>query len=270
LNKIALIGAGNMGTALVKGLVDSGEVSGPAITVFDIDQSKCLYLSRRFQTVAAAAPAQAVQPDVSMIVLAVKPQIVGPVLDQVAPRIKDRPLLVSIAAGVSTEFILSRLQPGARVIRAMPNAAATVGMSATALCKAGAADDADLGAAAKVFAAFGTTVVVEEKAMNAVTALSGSGPGYLFVILEGLADGGVRMGLDRATARSLAVQTMLGAAAMAAQQDTPFSELKDRITSPGGTTIAGLQALERAGIRGILMDAVEAATRRGDELQSAK
>ena len=153
------------------------------------------------------------------------------------------------------------------MIRAMPNAAAMVGYSATALCKAGLADEADLGTAMEIFSAIGTAVTVDEKMMNLVTGLSGSGPAYIFAIMEGLTDAAVLMGLDRPTARALTVQTVLGAATMASREAAHLGDLKDRITSPGGTTIAGLHVLERAGLRGVLMDVVAAATRRGDELE---
>jgi pyrroline-5-carboxylate reductase len=152
----------------------------------------------------------------------------------------------------------------------MPNAAAMVSAGATAVCKAGTADDKDLAAAVDLFNAVGSAVMVDEKMMNVVTALSGSGPGYLFIIMEALTDGAVLMGLDRPTARVLAVQTVLGAATMAASGNITFSELKDRITSPGGTTIAGLQVLESGGLRGLIMGAIEAATFRAEELQASK
>jgi pyrroline-5-carboxylate reductase len=190
----------------------------------------------------------------------------GDVLDQVRDEISDRPVVISIAAGVTSGFILSHLHSSARVIRVMPNAAAMVGQSASALCKAGAADEEDLKEGLEIFSSIGAAVVVEEKMMDAVTALSGSGPGYLFAIMEAMTDAAVRMGMDRVTARHLTVQTVQGAAAMAADGDESFSELKDRITSPGGTTIAGLHVLERAGLRGTIMDVIEAATRRGDDL----
>lgn len=268
--EIGIIGAGNMGTALVRGLVASGKAMPQTMAVFDVDTVKVQLLERELGIEAVAELEDTVTSATAVVVLAVKPQIMGSVLDAVAHRIHSRLILISIAAGISTSFILSRLSVPARVIRVMPNAAAMVGASASALCKGGVADDSDLQTALDLFSAVGTAVVVEEKMMNVVTALSGSGPGYLFVVMEALTDGAVSMGLDRPTARALAVQTMMGTAKMAEMGSAPFSELKDRITSPGGTTIAGLQVLERAGLRGIFMDAVAAATKRGYELDSAK
>jgi pyrroline-5-carboxylate reductase len=240
------------------------------ITVFDVDATKTLPLSEELGVKAVAQLEDAVTSETSVVILAVKPQIMGPVLDALAPRVHSELLLVSIAAGVSINFILSRLLTPARVIRVMPNAGAMVGESASALCKGGLADDSDLQMAMDLFSAVGTAVVVDEKMMNAVTALSGSGPGYLFVVMEAMTDGAVAMGMDRPTARALTIQTMMAAAKMARSGTPAFSELKDRITSPGGTTIAGLKALERAGLRGIFMDAIEAATKRGYELDAAK
>lgn len=270
MKKITVIGTGNMGAALVRGLVRAGKCSGNRLVIFDADQPKMRQVASECGVAVAPSAREALAADTDILVLAVKPQIVGTVLGEIADLIKDRPLVVSIAAGISTEFILSKLSPGARVVRAMPNAAAMVGCSATALCQAGAADDADLRDALELFGAFGTARVVDEKMINVVTALASSGLAYLFVIMEALTDGGVLMGLDRGTARELVVQTFEGAAKMAASGEVPFSELKDRITSPAGTTIAGLQVIERAGIRGVLMDTVQAATRRAEQLQSPK
>jgi pyrroline-5-carboxylate reductase len=263
---IGVIGAGNMGAALVRGLAASGKAAPETIRVFDADTAKSQALQRELGVVSVPTVRGAVDKDTRMLVLAVKPQVLGQVLEGLADSLTDRTVVVSIAAGIPTDFILARLGRPARVIRAMPNAAAMVGAAATALCKAGLADDADLAEAVELFGAIGLAVTVGEGMMNVVTALSGSGPGYVFPMMEALSDGAVLMGMDRPTARALIVQTFLGAASMAAVDGTPFSELKDRITSPGGTTIAGLQVLERSGLRGTLMDVVHAATRRGEEL----
>lgn len=266
MERIGIIGAGSMGSAIIRGLIESGKANPEEISVFDVDSSRIQYHESEFGITGAAHIRDAVRPDTTIVVLAVKPQVMAEVLDSLSLLVHENLLVISIAAGVSTGFILSRLSPAARVIRAMPNAAAMVGRSATALCKAGAADANDMQKTLNLFSAIGHAVVVEEKMMNVVTALSGSGPAYVFVMMEALTDAGVRMGLDRVTARELTLRTVAGAAAMAAEGNPPFSELKDRVTSPGGTTIAGLHVLEKAGLRGILMDAVRAAARRADEL----
>lgn len=259
-----------MGSALARGLIRAGTVSPELISVLDIDRDKADSLARDLGIRVEEGIEQMLRTEANIIILSVKPQVIGEVLNSVASGIRDDVLLISIAAGISTGFILDRIGERARVIRAMPNAAAMVGASATALCKAGAADDADIQSAVEIFSAVGRAVTVDEKLMNLVTGLSGSGPAYVFAFMEALTDAGVLLGLDRPTARSLTVQTVLGAATMAASEEVHIGILKDRITSPGGTTIAGLHVLERAGVAGILMDAVAAATRRGDELGASK
>lgn len=270
MTEIGVIGAGNMGAALVRGLVKSEKAMPDMISVFDVDTARVESLAKELGIKRVDAMEDAVSPETRAVILAVKPQIMGDVLDSIADSVHSELVLISIAAGISTNFILGRLGGPARVIRVMPNAAAMLGESASALCKGGVADDSDMKMALGLFSAVGTAVVVEEKMMNAVTGLSGSGPGYLFLVMEAMTDGAVMMGLDRPTARALTVQTLMGAAKMASAGNSPFSELKDRITSPGGTTIAGLQVLERSGLRGIFMDAIAAATRRSQELDAAK
>jgi pyrroline-5-carboxylate reductase len=257
-----------MGAALVRGIVQSGRYRGADIIVCDVDATKTKTLQDALSCGAVRAPEDAITGDTRAVVIAVKPQDVPAALGRISPKVHDRLPVISIAAGLSTGFLLERLPPGTRVIRAMPNAGAMVGMSATALCKGGAADDEDLEFASNLFGACGTVSIVPENRMNAVTALSGSGPGYLFCLMEAFTDAGVAQGLDRATARTLTVQTFAAAAETAARGNEPFSLLKDRITSPGGTTMAGLRVLERGGVRGLIMDAIEAATRRGFELES--
>jgi pyrroline-5-carboxylate reductase len=268
--KIGIIGAGNMGSALVRGLVGSGEAMPEMISVFDVDPEKVLMLQQELNIQPAEEIGETIASDTDILILAVKPQIIVDVVSSIADKIHDLLVIISVAAGISTGFILSRLNSPARIIRAMPNAAALVGASATALCKGGSADDNDLEKALGIFSAIGLAVPVQESMMNVVTALSGSGPGYLFPVMEALADGAVLMGLDRPTARSLTAQTFMGSALMALSGDEAFSDLKDRITSPAGTTIAGLQVIERAGLRGIFMDAVQAAARRAEELEGKK
>jgi pyrroline-5-carboxylate reductase len=265
LQHIGVIGAGNMGFALMRGFVSSGKSLAENIRVFDVDRDRINLLKQELGIVPVNTLIDVAAPDTDIIIIAVKPQTMTAVLSELASQIGETKLVISIAAGISTRTMLSHLSPRARVIRVMPNAPAMMGCGAAALCKAGGADQKDLDVAVDLFSAIGIAVAVDEKHMNVVTALSGSGPGYLFPIMEAFTDGAVRMGLDRATARALTVQTFLGAARMA-ETGAPFSELKDRITSPGGTTIAGLQEMERAGFRGILMDVVEAATNRAQEL----
>ncbi len=266
MQTISCIGTGNMGSALIKGLLQSRSVSPNMVRVYDVDRAKALSIHQDFGVHAVETVDETLSDAETVLILAVKPQVVGSVLDSINNKLHEGVLLVSIAAGISTGFILTRLRKTIRLVRAMPNAAAVIGRSVTALCKGGAASDEDLDTASSIFAAIGHVVKVDESLMNPVTALASSGLGYLFLIMEALTDAGVLAGMDRKAAREFTVHMVLGAAGMASSSDTPFSVLKDMITSPAGTTIAGLRVLERKGLRGILMDAVAAANERAAQM----
>jgi pyrroline-5-carboxylate reductase len=201
-----------------------------------------------------------------MVVLSVKPQILGKVLREVGAEIRPGSLVVSIAAGVDTEAIEAVVGEGVRVVRAMPNTPALVGAGATAISPGKHARDADLATAKAMFDAVGITVVLDEHHLDAVTGLSGSGPAYIFLILEALSDAGVKVGLSRRSAQQLAAQTVMGSAKMLLETDEHVGRLKDMVTSPGGTAIAGLHTLEEGGLRTTLINAVETATKRAREL----
>jgi pyrroline-5-carboxylate reductase len=263
--KIVVIGVGNMGAAIVRGLIDASVTAPENVIIFDPDREKMDRLNSELGVTVSDSLEAALEHNIRVVLVAVKPQMIGGVLDSLSHFIKQDSLVISIAAGISTVQLLDRLGKDKRVIRAMPNAAAMVGQSATALCRGGMADDGDLEMAIELFNAVGSTVCVDEKWLNAVTALSGGGPGYLFVVMEAMSDAGVLLGLPRNVARKLTVQTFSGAATMAAQAKS-FSDLKDMITSPGGTTISGLKIMERAGTRGVFMETIAAAARRADEL----
>jgi pyrroline-5-carboxylate reductase len=191
------------------------------------------------------------------------------VLDQIGDTISADSLVISIAAGVPVAVIQSKLRPGTRVVRAMPNTPALVDAGATAIARGEHASESDLESAKKIFDAVGITVVLEESQLDAVTGLSGSGPAYVFLILEALSDAGVKVGLSRRTAQLLAAQTLLGSAKLLIETNEHPGRLKDMVTSPGGTAITGLHTLEHGGVRTTLMNAVEAATRRSRELGEA-
>ena len=201
-----------------------------------------------------------------IVILAVKPQDMGTVLSELSPVIDNKKVVISIAAGITTGFIEGHLREGVRVIRAMPNTPALIGEGAAALACGKKGSEKDREMAGLIFSALGITVFVKEELMDAVTGLSGSGPAYGFVIIEALTDAGVRMGLSRDISLKLAAQTILGAAKLCLKGDKHPAELKDMVTSPGGTTIAGLKALEEGKIRATLMAAVEAAALRSKEL----
>jgi pyrroline-5-carboxylate reductase len=204
--------------------------------------------------------------DSDVVVLCVKPQILDQVLRGIAQEVTGEKLIVSVAAGVPIAAIERRLHPPVRVIRAMPNTPATVGAAATALALGEHATEADLATARTIFDSVGTSVLLEESQLDAVTGLSGSGPAYLFLIIEALADAGVKVGLSRRASLQLAAQTVLGSAKLLIESGQHPGLLKDGVTSPGGTAIAGLHTLEAGGLRNVLMNAVEAATRRSREL----
>jgi pyrroline-5-carboxylate reductase len=209
-------------------------------------------------------PALVAESDV--IILAVKPQIMAPVLREIAAAVDGTKLIISLAAGVATRTLREHLAKPARLIRVMPNTPALVLEGATAIARAEGLEAGDLETAEALFGAVGRVVVLDEDHLDAVTGLSGSGPGYIAIVIEALADGGVKMGLDRATAMTLATQTVLGSARLILETGMHPGQLKDMVASPGGTTIAGIAALEDGGIRRTIISAVERATLRSREL----
>jgi pyrroline-5-carboxylate reductase len=205
----------------------------------------------------------------NVVVLAVKPQVIGQVLEQMSTEIHSDTLVISIAAGVPLAAIEARLPSGQRVLRAMPNTAAIALAGATGIAPGSQAGPEDVRFARALFDAVGRSVVLDESQLDAVTGLSGSGPAYVMLIIDALADGGVKVGLSRETALLLAAQTVYGSAKLLLETGEHPGRLKDMVTSPGGTTIAGLHALEAGGLRHTLMNAVEVATRRATELGQA-
>jgi pyrroline-5-carboxylate reductase len=266
--RIGFVGGGAMAEALASGLVAAG-VARDRLRAADPDPArrKALEQAPGIQTSAENGP---VVEQSDVVVLAVKPALVGPVLEALAaqPSLdRGRPLWVSIAAGIALARLEAGLPEGARVVRAMPNTPALVRAGATALAAGRAASPADRAAARALFEAVGIVwEAPSEGLLDAVTGLSGSGPAYTAVFLEALGDAGVRMGLPREVAYRLACQTVLGTARMALETGRHPAALKDQVTSPGGTTIAGVERLEALGLRAAVHAAVEAATRRSREL----
>lgn len=201
-----------------------------------------------------------------IVILAVKPQQMSDVLAEIASHVSEKHLVVSIAAGVPISTLLNSLGDKARIVRVMPNTPCLVGEGASAFALGGAADESDAGTVLEMLSTVGTAVQVKEQLLDAVTGLSGSGPAYVYQFIEALSDGGVRVGLPRDIATKLAAQTVLGAAKMVLETGEHPGQLKDAVTSPGGTTIAGLQALEEGSLRGVVMKAVVAATERSQQL----
>lgn len=253
-----------MAEALIGGLLAAEAGEAASICATDPLAARRDLLKSRFGIQVCADNSDAIR-EADIVVLAVKPQAIQAVLDDVGQALAGK-LVLSIAAGVTTAWIGERTRSPRGIVRAMPNTPALVREGVTALAyRADLAAD-DLAAAQALFEAVGSVVSVEERLMDAVTGLSGSGPAYVFVAIEALADGGVKMGLPRATAELLAAQTVLGAARLVLESGEHPARLKDQVASPGGTTIAGLHRLEAGGLRSCLMAAVEAATNRSQEL----
>jgi pyrroline-5-carboxylate reductase len=263
--RIGLIGAGQMATALGEGFLRGGLVAAEGLVASDPSADA----RRRFADRTHAATTEdnlEVARRSDVLILAVKPQQMAAVLAQLKGQVSPRHLLISIAAGIRIAALGAGLGPGMRLVRVMPNTPCLVGQGACGFSLGGAATPADSQLVRQLLEAVGLAVEVEERLLDAVTGLSGSGPAFVYVIIEALSDGGVRMGLPRQVATALAARTVLGAAAMVAETGEHPAVLKDRVASPAGTTIAGLQALEAGGLRAALMAAVEAATRRSLEL----
>jgi pyrroline-5-carboxylate reductase len=254
-----------MAEALVKGLLAAGTAAKEEIVCAEPRAERREELLARYGVAVTATNLSAVQ-QADLLVLSVKPLVMDALLEEIAPAVDPRKLVVSIAAGVPIAAIARKLGAGARIVRTMPNTPALVGAGATALARGPHAGEADLAQAVALFEAVGTTVVVEEHLLDAVTGLSGSGPAFVFLAIEALADGGVKVGLPRHVAMALAAQTVVGAGRLVLETGDHPGKLKDQVTSPGGTTIAGVHALESAGFRAALIAAVEAATKRSREL----
>ena len=266
--KVGFVGGGNMGEALIKGLVAASLVRPEEVFASDVRSARLEALERQYGIRLAADNAALVE-EADVVIMAVKPQIMVPVLQEIAPAFSPQKLMISLAAGVSTRVIREALGRPARLIRVMPNTPALVLEGVTAIARAAGLEPGDLETAQEIFGAVGRVVVLEEELMDAVTGLSGSGPAYVAVVIESLADGGVKMGLDRVTAMTLATQTVLGAARLLLETGLHPGALKDMVSSPGGTSIAGIAALEEGGIRTTFITAVERATVRSRELGRA-
>ena len=263
--KVAIIGGGKMGSILARGMITRKILSAQNITVTDIDPARLNDLRSSLKLKVTADNKKAVK-DADIIILAVKPQNFPETLKDIRPVATKSKIFISIAAGITTNFIEKTLSKSPRVLRVMPNVAALAGEGAAAVARGHFAQKGDVQYAMAILNAVGLAVEVDEKLMDAVTGLSGSGPAYCFVMIEALADAGVQLGLARDLAEKLAAQTMLGSARLCLTGKQHPAQLKNMVTSPGGTTAAGLKVLEEGKIRATLMAAVEAAAKRAKEL----
>lgn len=262
--QVGFIGGGTIAEALIRGIVDAGLVAPSQIAVSDVVTERLDYLRSTFK-VSTTQNSQELTKQSDILFLTVKPQVLCGVLETIAPVVARTSVVVSVAAGITITTLQEKL-PEVPIIRVMPNTPVAVGegMSAMALGKYVTSEASE--PVAQIFGAVGKVVTVSEDTMDAVTGLSGSGPAYAFVLIDALADAGVRVGFSRQTAILLAAQTLLGAAKMVLETGQHPAILRDMVTSPGGTSIAGVHVLEQHGVRAALIDAVMAATDRSREM----
>ena len=263
--RLGFVGGGNMAEALVKGLLHAKVVPPEGIVVSDVKSERLAHFEGLHGVRTTQDNHELVRTS-DVIVLSVKPQVIDKVLALIGADVNGNQLVISVAAGVPLSAIEARLPEGAHVVRSMPNTPATVQAGATAIAPGTHASEEDLEVARELFAAVGRVVTLDETLLDAVTGLSGSGPAYVMLMIEALADGGVKVGLHRDTALLLAAQTVYGSAKLLLETGEHPGRLKDMVTSPGGTAIAGLHTLESGGLRRTLIDAVEVATNRSAQL----
>jgi pyrroline-5-carboxylate reductase len=263
--RIGFLGAGRMATALARGWVAAGLARAEEVLASDpLPTARDAFCEG--SSLRTTADNLAVVRDSDLLVIAVKPQTMANLLGEIRPLVGGRHLILSIAAGITLRQLSEGLGTGRRIVRVMPNTPCLIGASASGYSPGEQATADDVALVDRLFNAVGKAFRLPEQQLDAVTGLSGSGPAFVYLMIEALSDGGVRVGLPREVATALAAQTVLGAARMVLETGSHPGALKDAVASPGGTTIAGLHALERAGVRGGLMDAVEAATLRSREL----
>ncbi|MFA5834228.1 MAG: pyrroline-5-carboxylate reductase [Bacteroidota bacterium] len=266
LNKtIAIIGAGNMGTALIRGILNAKLTSAKKIYASGTRIEKLEKLSAEYGINVTTNNKDAAK-HADIVVLCIKASVIRSVLEEMHKVLHKGQLVISIAAGVTTESMEKIIGKNMPVIRCMPNIASTVGLGSTAISFGRYVHSAQHDVAIKIFEAVGDVVVVGEQHLDAVTGLSGSGPAYIYMVIEALIDGGVKMGLPRDISTKLAIQTVLGSAKLVKESNVHPAILRDQVTTPGGTTINAIHELESHGLRSMLIDAVATATRRSKEL----
>ena len=267
--ELGIIGTGKIGSALLKRLISTNTIDRSKIIIFDIDENKRNKLSEEYKVEYAVSNEELARSS-KYILVAVIPQVIDTVLKEIKTIITNEQVIISIAAGVSFNHINKFINPSVGLIRVMTNTPALIGAAATAIAHNENIKDHQLEFVKGIFDAVGMVVELEERHLDAVTGLSGSGPAYIFIIIEALADGGVKMGLPRDIAINLAAQTVLGSAKLLLKTKKHPAELKDMVSTPGGTTITAIHELESAKIRATLIRAVEAATIKSKSLNSEK
>jgi pyrroline-5-carboxylate reductase len=263
--KIAVVGAGHMGAALIGGMVRAKLTAPKNITATRRSEDALAALKKEWGVNTTTDNKKAAG-DADIIILAVKPQACAAVLAELAPVVKPRQLVISLMAGITAQSISRKLGQPCPVVRSMPNTPCLVDAGATAVSAGPHAGAGDLAMAEKIFSAMGKVVQLPESAMDAVTGLSGTGPVYIFMVIEAMIDGGVKMGIPRDIAAKLSAQTVLGAAKLVMETGKHPAILKDEVTTPGGTAINAIHMLETRGLRSVLIDAIETASQRSQEL----
>jgi pyrroline-5-carboxylate reductase len=263
---VGIIGAGNMGEVLIRGLIQSKSVKKTDIIASETNAERLAYIKKTYGVRTTTSNVDLVE-KASIVIISVKPQNIDAVLEELSKSSHEGHLFISIAAGIPTEKLASKMHHKTGIIRVMPNAPSSVLEGIAALCPGRNVSPGDLKRAVSIFECVGKTVVIKNEAlMDVVTGLSGSGPAFIFLVIESLSDAGVQLGISRKEASLLATQTAFGAAKMLLETGRHPSELKDIVATPGGTTFAGLKMLEKGNVRSTIMDAVEAATIRSREL----
>ena len=267
--ELGIIGVGKIGSALLKRIISTNTIDRNNIIIFDIDNEKLHKLSKDLEVDCADNNIDLVNSS-KHVLIAVIPQVMDSVLKEIETAISEQHVIISIAAGVSFTHITKIITKPVSLVRIMTNTPAIVGAAATAIARNENVKEHQLEFVKEIFNSVGMVVELEERHLDAVTGLSGSGPAYIFIIIEALADGGVKMGLPRAIALKLAAQTLLGSAKLLLETNIHPAALKDMVATPGGTTITAIHELESAKIRATLIRAVEAATLKSKSLNSAK
>jgi pyrroline-5-carboxylate reductase len=265
MKTLAFLGAGAMGEAIARGLLKAGAYKPDEIVLVGVNAERVQKLADSLGTHGSTNALEATK-DAQVILVAVKPQVIEKALAPLRDAISPQQTVISVAAGISTARLEACFSQPVPIVRVMPNTPALVGAGASGICGGAYAQPENIALAKKIFEAVGLAIETEEKLIDAVTGLSGSGPAYVFLFIEALADGGVRAGLKRDVALKLAAQTVMGAAQLLLETGEHPGVLKDRVTSPGGTTIAAIHALEKGGFRGTVMDAVMASANRAKEM----
>ena len=265
VRKLALVGAGKIGEALLSGILSSQLVPVSNVVAADADQTRADYIGEKYGVKAYTNNRQAVA-GADLVLLCVMPQRVRDVLREIRKTVRKKALVISVAASVRTALLEQELDRGVRVIRVMPNTPCLIRQGMSALCRGKHASDEDLKIAQTIFSSMGRTVVVDERHMDAITGLSASGPAYVYLIIESLAEAGVKLGLPRELSTELSAQTLLGASALVLHTGEHPAKLKDVVTTPAGCTIDGLLELEEGGLRVTLIKAVVRAAERAKEL----